>query len=89
MEGREVSDMNARTDAADWYGDDTDLDQFGHPCDCTCDDCTFDWIDCAMMPNGQCGKAGSEECDWDCPVMREIHQKRFAKREQDKPGPLL
>lgn len=23
--------------------------------------------DCALGPDGQCGKAGSEECDWDCP----------------------
>jgi hypothetical protein len=26
-----------------------------------------EWFDCGMMPNGQCTKAGSEECDWDCP----------------------
>lgn len=24
-------------------------------------------FDCGMMPDGQCSKAGSEECDWDCP----------------------
>lgn len=28
------------------------------------DDDEFD--DCALMPNGQCMKAGSEECDWEC-----------------------
>lgn len=22
--------------------------------------------DCGLMPNGQCTKAGSEECDWIC-----------------------
>lgn len=22
--------------------------------------------DCGLMPNGQCTKAGSEECDWEC-----------------------
>ena len=27
-------------------------------------------FDCGMMPNGQCSKAGSEECDWDCPRSR-------------------
>lgn len=27
-----------------------------------------DWDDCGMMPDGQCSKAGSEECDWDCPA---------------------
>ena len=25
------------------------------------------WDDCGLMPSGQCLKAGSEECDWDCP----------------------
>ena len=23
--------------------------------------------DCGMMSDGQCLKAGSEECDWECP----------------------
>jgi hypothetical protein len=26
-----------------------------------------DYFDCAMGPDGYCGKAGSEECDWECP----------------------
>lgn len=26
------------------------------------------WMDdCGMMQDGQCTKAGSEECDWECP----------------------
>lgn len=26
------------------------------------------WVDdCGMMPDGYCSKAGSEECDWECP----------------------
>ena len=24
-------------------------------------------FDCALGPDGQCMKAGSEECDWECP----------------------
>lgn len=24
-------------------------------------------FDCGMTPDGPCTKAGSEECDWDCP----------------------
>lgn len=28
------------------------------------------WDDCGLMPNGQCLKAGSEECDWDCGRLR-------------------
>src|SRR6185369_14122592 len=26
-----------------------------------------DYEDCGLMPDGQCLKAGSEECDWECP----------------------
>lgn len=26
-----------------------------------------DTYDCGLMPDGQCLKAGSEECDWECP----------------------
>lgn len=31
------------------------------------------YVDCALMPNGQCLKAGSEECDWDCPYSHGEH----------------
>ena len=38
------------------------------------DDDTRDWDeedgdfeDCGLMADGQCLKAGSEECDWECP----------------------
>lgn len=27
-----------------------------------------DEFDCHLGPDGQCGKAGSEECDWECPM---------------------
>ena len=26
--------------------------------------------DCGLMPDGQCLKAGSEECDWECGRLR-------------------
>jgi hypothetical protein len=29
-----------------------------------------DVFDCHMGPDGQCGAAGSEMCDWECPTMR-------------------
>lgn len=39
------------------------------------DDDPRDWdeedgddIDCGLLSDGQCLKAGSEECDWDCPT---------------------
>jgi hypothetical protein len=25
-----------------------------------------EYEDCGLMPDGQCSKAGSEECDWVC-----------------------
>lgn len=25
------------------------------------------YIDCGLNPDGQCMKAGTEECDWECP----------------------
>ena len=48
---------------------DRDFDEF--------DDVPFDeydefedaMADCGMMPDGLCMKAGSEECDFECPVM--------------------
>lgn len=30
----------------------------------------FAAFDCAMDRHGNCGKAGSEECDWECPYNR-------------------
>lgn len=30
------------------------------------DDGFDEFDDCGLMPNGQCLKAGSEECDWEC-----------------------
>lgn len=26
-----------------------------------------EFFDCGLMPDGGCSKAGSEECDWECP----------------------
>lgn len=34
------------------------------------DDEDYDTFDCGMDRRGQCGKAGSEECDWECPFNR-------------------
>jgi hypothetical protein len=27
-------------------------------------------FDCHLEPDGSCGLAGTEECDWDCPYNR-------------------
>ncbi len=29
-----------------------------------------EYDDCGLMPNGQCLRAGSEECDWECGRLR-------------------
>lgn len=36
------------------------------------DDCyeADEYDDCGLMPNGQCTRAGSEECDWECGRLR-------------------
>ena len=44
-------------DDFDFYVDDPDEDE-------------FESFDCAMDRNGHCGKAGSEQCDWECPYQR-------------------
>lgn len=28
-----------------------------------------EYEDCGLMPNGQCTRAGSEECDWECGML--------------------
>lgn len=43
-----------------------------------------DNFDCGMTPDGQCMKAGSEECDWECPVMARIIRKENAKEKHPK-----
>lgn len=41
------------------------LDDYEYDDDPPEDDDDLD--DCAMRPDGQCGMAGSEYCDWSCP----------------------
>lgn len=53
--GHDRADDNPPDD--DYYDDDEDRDE-------------DDEFDCHMGPDGQCGSAGSEECDWECPTMR-------------------
>lgn len=39
------------------------------------DDCDDDFpFDCGMDRSGQCSMAGSEDCDFECPVMADIHR---------------
>ena len=66
------------TDPAQHYGDlDFDQDEI----DASGDD--EEWFDCHMGPDGQCGAAGSEMCDFECPTMAELRahwRKEDAKR---------
>lgn len=59
------------TDASDDYDDEGDCSFRGTPDD----DYELDWFDealqdCSMHEDGQCGAAGSEYCDWECPIMK-------------------
>lgn len=44
-----------------WFAEDYDPDEIGM------DDDEFDDFDCQMGPDGFCGAAGSEWCEWECP----------------------
>lgn len=50
-----------------------DYDDFGDD-----DEDDEDWLDCGLSIDGQCSKAGSEECDWECPYS---HGERYAGSE--------
>lgn len=58
----------------DYFDDHYDDDQ--RECHCEiigcpeCDERYLENYDCGMTADGQCLKAGSEECDWDCPFSR-------------------
>jgi hypothetical protein len=51
----------------------------------------YEEFDCHMHSDGQCGAAGSEDCDFACPYMRDIrleerrqHEARKAKRDRKR-----
>ena len=56
--------MTGRLDDGDGGNDDYDYED-DDPRDWDEED--GDYEDCGLMPDGQCLKAGSEECDWECP----------------------
>jgi hypothetical protein len=51
---------------------DTDFDLFEGECE---DDGEFDDFDCGMGPDGLCMNAGTEWCDWECPMNRAAHMR--------------
>ena len=40
----------------------------------------WDLLACSMGRDGQCGQAGSEFCDFECPVMRSIRAEARARK---------
>jgi hypothetical protein len=60
----------------------SDADEYAECLDCGCDPCVCDdgdaydeddelaLMNCGMMADGLCSMAGSEECDWKCPIRR-------------------
>ena len=60
--------------------DDLDFDQ--DEMDAAGDDEEF--FDCHMRSDGQCGAAGSEMCDFECPTMREV--RAHWRRKEAKHG---
>jgi hypothetical protein len=61
-------------------------DDDDHLADCVdldeADDEEWALMACSMGRDGQCGQAGSEWCDFECPVMRSIHAE--SQRKQKK-----
>lgn len=58
----------------DWCGDFEDDDDYDDgDCQCgvigceECDERYYEDYDCGMTSDGTCTKAGSEDCDWECP----------------------
>jgi hypothetical protein len=43
-----------------------------------------EFFDCAMTSDGQCMKAGSEECDFECPIMADIRRAELRRKEKAK-----
>lgn len=62
-----------------WTQDKIDDDQIYSDFDDAFDEDEF--LDCAMGRDGQCGKAGSEECDFECPIMLSILREQSRKRK--------
>ena len=44
------------------------------------DDADEGYEDCGLMPDGQCTRAGSEECDWDCGALNETRIRQMKER---------
>lgn len=44
------------------------------------EDDAWDTLACSMGYDGQCGQAGTEWCDFECPIMRAIRAEDMARK---------
>jgi len=63
-----MSDDPATDDG--WFEDDED------------DDLDLHEADCALMADGNCSNAGTEWCDWSCPLNHERNANRIRKMKR-------
>ena len=68
------------TDIGIWFAPDYDEDEIDSAAGEDFDDSDY----CSMGHDGQCGQAGSEHCDFVCPIMAEIRAKDHARHEKSK-----
>lgn len=43
-----------------------------------------EFFDCGMTTDGQCMDAGTEQCDWECPIMANIRRTELRRKEKAK-----
>jgi hypothetical protein len=48
-----------------------------------------DDFECYMGPDGQCGAAGSEMCDFECPIRAAIHRRNYEVRQKHLDGQAM
>jgi hypothetical protein len=49
------------------------------------DDEEWAYMSCSMDRRGQCGQAGTEFCDFECPVMRGVREQDRKRRKPSSP----
>jgi hypothetical protein len=61
------------------------VDDFEFEDDCMGEDPDFDddeFFDCHMGSDGYCGAAGSEDCEFECPIMADLRRKERKRAEE-------
>jgi hypothetical protein len=60
----------------------TEDEMMGRDLDDDFDDAEENFFDCHMGPDGYCGAAGSEDCEFDCPYRRAQRLRASTKEQQ-------